>query len=201
VKESGPESTGLSAPTRRYRDVVPRPLFSGPMDSDIGEDDDDEISKAIKHVRSISSTLKTWRETIIAEESDWWEWIRQGGWVWNSDLLDRHHDPIILEQPQDNSKNLTWNLIIKIKQDDNWTSPLFSSTPRKLHRCLSVRKLGGLYIYRLMSVTWAFVIRRYWLFHQFFFSFLFYTQPSQVSRREMANVQASLKNKIIFFVK
>ncbi|CAJ0546038.1 Ff.00g095110.m01.CDS01 [Fusarium sp. VM40] len=58
AKEQGPESTGLSAPTRRYRDVVPRPLFSGPSDSDIGEDDDDEISQAIKHVRSISSTLK-----------------------------------------------------------------------------------------------------------------------------------------------
>jgi hypothetical protein len=58
AKEQGPETTGLSAPTRRYRDVVPRPLFSGPSDSDIGEDDDDEISQAIKHVRSISSTLK-----------------------------------------------------------------------------------------------------------------------------------------------
>jgi hypothetical protein len=58
-KERSPESTGLSAPNRRYRDVVPRPLFSGPADSDIEEDDDDEISKAIKHVRSISSTLKT----------------------------------------------------------------------------------------------------------------------------------------------
>ncbi|GKT98370.1 hypothetical protein FLAG1_00482 [Fusarium langsethiae] len=58
-KERSPESSGLSAPNRRYRDVVPRPLFSGPEDSDIEEDDDDEISKAIKHVRSISSTLKT----------------------------------------------------------------------------------------------------------------------------------------------
>ena len=59
-KEQSAETTGLSAPTRRYRDVVPRPLFSGPAYSDIGEDDDDdEISKAIKHVRSISSTLKT----------------------------------------------------------------------------------------------------------------------------------------------
>ncbi|KAF5018411.1 hypothetical protein F66182_9618 [Fusarium sp. NRRL 66182] len=59
AKERGSESTGLTAPTRRYRDIVPRPLFSGPADEDLGDNDDDEISKAIKHVRSISSTLKT----------------------------------------------------------------------------------------------------------------------------------------------
>ncbi|KAM5355959.1 hypothetical protein ACJ41O_002605 [Fusarium nematophilum] len=57
AEQRGPESTGLSAPSRRYRDVVPRPLFSGPADEDTGDDDD--IAKAIKHVRSISSTLKT----------------------------------------------------------------------------------------------------------------------------------------------
>ncbi|KAF5012243.1 hypothetical protein FDECE_1702 [Fusarium decemcellulare] len=57
-QRGGSESTGLSAPTRRYRDVVPRPLFSGPADEDAGEDLDD-IAKAIKHVRSLSSTLKT----------------------------------------------------------------------------------------------------------------------------------------------
>ncbi|KAF4981130.1 hypothetical protein FZEAL_3000 [Fusarium zealandicum] len=58
VEKRGPASAGLTAPSRRYRDVVPRPLFSGPADEDAG-DDDDEIAKAIKHVRSVSSTLQT----------------------------------------------------------------------------------------------------------------------------------------------
>ncbi|UPK99600.1 hypothetical protein LCI18_010535 [Fusarium solani-melongenae] len=57
-EQKGSESTGLTAPTRRYHDVVPKPLFSGPADEELGEEDD-EIAKAIKHVRSISSTLKT----------------------------------------------------------------------------------------------------------------------------------------------
>ncbi|KPM43865.1 hypothetical protein AK830_g2721 [Neonectria ditissima] len=51
---------GLSTPSRRNHEFVPQPLFSGRLDEDDDEaGDDDEISKAIKHVRSISSTLKT----------------------------------------------------------------------------------------------------------------------------------------------
>lgn len=50
---------GLSTPSRRNHDIVPPPLFSGRLDEDEEGDVDDAISKAIKHVRSISSTLKT----------------------------------------------------------------------------------------------------------------------------------------------
>lgn len=48
------EGTGLTPPSRRDRDAVPRPLFS--RDGDL---EDAHAAKVLKHVRSISSTLKT----------------------------------------------------------------------------------------------------------------------------------------------
>ncbi|KAH7171073.1 hypothetical protein EDB81DRAFT_636820 [Dactylonectria macrodidyma] len=61
ITARGSMVAGLSTPSRRNHDIVPPPLFSGRLDEeDEGEGDvEDEISKAIKHVRSISSTLKT----------------------------------------------------------------------------------------------------------------------------------------------
>ncbi|CAM1506800.1 Fc.00g064410.m01.CDS01 [Cosmosporella sp. VM-42] len=59
VEEWGTETegTGLTAPSRRERDAVPRPLFS--RDGDGDSVTEDAYAKALKHVRSISSTLKT----------------------------------------------------------------------------------------------------------------------------------------------
>lgn len=57
--EWGAEGTGLTAPGRREKDaVVPRPLFSRDGDGE-AEAEDAYAAKVLKHVRSISSTLKT----------------------------------------------------------------------------------------------------------------------------------------------
>ncbi|KAH6898706.1 hypothetical protein B0T10DRAFT_117114 [Thelonectria olida] len=58
VSARGSVVAGLTTPSRRNQDIIPKPLFSGRRDEDECDDDDDEISKAIKHVRSISSTFK-----------------------------------------------------------------------------------------------------------------------------------------------
>lgn len=54
----GTDNSGLTAPSRKDHDIIPRPLFSGRGGYD-GDTDDDTAAKAIKHVRSISSILKT----------------------------------------------------------------------------------------------------------------------------------------------
>ncbi|KAI5466354.1 hypothetical protein BGZ63DRAFT_348852 [Mariannaea sp. PMI_226] len=57
VTNRGSVIAGLTTSSRRNQDPVPRPLFSLQGDKERA-DDEDELSKAITHMRSISSTFK-----------------------------------------------------------------------------------------------------------------------------------------------